>query len=305
MKDIRDTKELRPTITAVITSYNSSATLSEAIESVISQTYQPTEILVVDDGSTDNSAEVAASYGERVKVISQSNSGPSSARNTGIAQSKGEWIAFLDGDDVWNNEKLQRQIQIASEHPELDLIATSWSRSLPYSPYKSGKITRVNYSSLLLLNRFQTSTVLVKKSSIERIGGFETKLDTVEDWACWLKLSRSHQICILEETLVMYRDNASGVSKNLLEFYNKTLLLLEQESQANLVNDQLFNTIVAWHYLRISVGMILTKNYGSAGKVAKDLLLSKYRAFTLKAFSKYLAPFLISRIKRRTVSAKS
>jgi glycosyltransferase involved in cell wall biosynthesis len=98
-------------ITVVITAYNSQETISRAIDSVLDQTVQPKEIIVVDDGSTDDTAQILLSFDDKIRVISQRNQGPSAARNTGIKAAKTTWIALLDGDDLWHREKLQRQIK--------------------------------------------------------------------------------------------------------------------------------------------------------------------------------------------------
>ncbi|SHE66330.1 Glycosyltransferase involved in cell wall bisynthesis [Ferrithrix thermotolerans DSM 19514] len=292
-------------ITVVITAYNSQETISRAIDSVLDQTVQPKEIIVVDDGSTDATAQILLSFDDKIRVISQRNQGPSAARNTGIKAAKTTWIALLDGDDLWHREKLQRQIKALECTDELDLIASSWSRTPPDPGPFTCTLTRLSYISLLIMNRFQTSTVLVKKASIEEHGGFNPSLDTVEDWAMWLKLSSSKRLAILEQPLVLYRDNPTGVSKDLNEFFKKTVLLIDQEASQGLLNTDLFNKVAAWHYLRIAANMGLTKQYQSALQVVLALYRSKYRANAFPAARDYLAPFLISRLRRRKLVGSS
>ncbi len=111
-------------ISCVIPVFNGERYLGEALESVLAQSYQPLEVIVVDDGSTDGTAEVARRYGERVRYVWQPNAGETAARNLGLTAAQGEFIAFLDADDVWHSEKLERQIARFQERPEIDLCFT-------------------------------------------------------------------------------------------------------------------------------------------------------------------------------------
>ena len=113
------TQKDRMTVSAVIPAYNSGESIARAIESVLCQTYPADEIIVVDDGSTDNTAEMVQSFGERVIFIRQENAGASVARNTGIQAARFDWIAFLDADDEWVPEKLRLQVELLQRHPEL------------------------------------------------------------------------------------------------------------------------------------------------------------------------------------------
>ncbi len=286
-------------IAVVITSYNCESTIGPAITSALSQTQRPSQIIVVDDGSTDSTVSEILHFSDEVKLVQQPNGGPSSARNRGMSETQAEWIAFLDGDDLWHKDKLARQIQTINSYPELDLLATSWSRSDPAPNFFTMNLSRISYVSLLVMNRFQTSTVLVKKAALQRCGGFDSALDSVEDWGAWLHLSREHQIAILEEPLVLYRDTPTGVSKDLCTFFDKMLLLLEQEQDAGLVNENLFKTIAAWHYLRLATAMTLENHYQDTLKVLFKLLNSPYKPATASALRQYLFPFLLSRVQRR------
>ncbi len=286
-------------ITALITTYNCESTVRAAITSVLSQTQCPREIVVVDDGSTDNTVSEILPFQDKITLIQQPNGGPSSARNRGISETKTEWIALLDGDDLWHKEKLERQIKTLNSYPELDLLATSWSRTEPTPGSFVTNLSRLSYVSLLVMNRFQTSTVLVKKAAIQRLGGFNPLLDSVEDWGAWLVLARANQLAILEEPLVLYRDNPAGVSKDLSKFFEKMILLLEQEREVALVNENLFRTIAAWHYLRLFIAMTLEHQYRDGLKVLYQLIKSPYKPAAPSALRQYLLPFLYSRIQRR------
>lgn len=109
-------------MSAVVTAFQCEAFLGEALESVLGQTLPPDEVIVVDDGSTDGTPVVARSFGRRVRVVSRPNGGPGAARNTGLAEARGLWIAFLDGDDAWTEDKTRLQLETAAQHPSAALV---------------------------------------------------------------------------------------------------------------------------------------------------------------------------------------
>ncbi|MGC8481691.1 MAG: glycosyltransferase family 2 protein, partial [Acidimicrobiales bacterium] len=211
--------QLLPTISVIIPSFNGEGTVGEAIDSVLAQEVPVTEIIVVDDGSTDDTATVASSRSPLVRVIQATNGGPSRARNRGIAEATGELIAFLDDDDAWLPGKLQAQLNVLARDQDLDLVATSWSRTREITLPERAPLSRLTYYQILLFNRFQTSTVLARRSAIEDIAGFDPALDGVEDWDFWLRLSADHRLAIVDAPYVFYRDNPKGVSKDLQRFY--------------------------------------------------------------------------------------
>ena len=144
--------EQKYTISAVIPAYNAGPYLSRTLDSVLRQTHLPDEIIVVDDGSTDNTTDVAVAYGDRVILIQQENAGASVARNTGINAAKGDWIAFLDADDEWIPEKLRRQTEHLQKHPDL-----AWTMSNYFAcfcdPEHSITVTDQGRSDALLAGR--------------------------------------------------------------------------------------------------------------------------------------------------------
>ena len=118
-------------ISVIIPTYNRFTFLKNAIDSVLAQTFQEFELIVVDDGSTDETPKLISSYGNKLRVITQANQGPSAARNRGIEAAKGKWIAFLDSDDVWKLDKLEKQVQFIKDHPETKICQTeeTWIRN--------------------------------------------------------------------------------------------------------------------------------------------------------------------------------
>jgi len=189
-------------VSVIIPTYNSVKCIRRAIDSVLAQTYSDYEIIVVDDGSTDNTAQVVKSYGGKVRYIYQENAGVSVARNTGIAAAKGQWIAFLDADDEWLPEKLKKQMELLARCSELVWCATNYYQS----DGKSRK-PRISVSSLekalagreYIENYFAeaarkrchigTPTVVVHRTVFEDLGGFEPGRAAGEDFDMWCRIA--------------------------------------------------------------------------------------------------------------------
>lgn len=169
--------------------YNASQTISECLTSVLEQTYCDIEIIVVDDGSTDNSVELAKEYLQskncHYKIISQLNAGPSVARNRGIKEAQGEYIAFLDSDDTWHSDKLKRQIQCFLSDPSLVLLGTAIENHKAYHTEK--EFREITLEKLMYHNYFVTSSVVVRKAYLPKVP-FNTTQRYSEDYRLWLEL---------------------------------------------------------------------------------------------------------------------
>lgn len=193
-------------ISVVIPAYNRVNTLARAIESVLNQTYPVEEIIVVDDGSTDATSEVAKVYPD-VLLLRQKNMGVSSARNNGIMMASSEWIAFLDSDDTWHPEKIARQAALHKKKPKLKISYTDeqWIRdgkvmALPKKYAKnSGKI----FEKSLSYCNIAPSSVLVHKSILEEAGLFDESLEVCEDYDLWLRILSNYEIGLVNEKLII------------------------------------------------------------------------------------------------------
>jgi len=203
-------------ISVIVPTYNRADLLPQAVESVIKQTYLNWELLIIDDGSTDNTEQVLQKYlSNRIQYVKCPHSGlPAIARNAGIRKACGEWIAFLDSDDVWLPEKLERQIQIIRNRGDVSLVCTNAYRKTndddEMKEYFSipDKKASIYLEDLLIRNFVVTSTVLVSKDCLLAMGGYNESPDfqAVEDYDLWLRLSMNHKIEYLSEPLVIYRD---------------------------------------------------------------------------------------------------
>jgi len=193
-----------PRISVVIPAYNAAPYIGAAIESVIGQTYKDLEIIVVDDGSVDNTADVVQTYDSKIKYVRQENQGVSSARNHGIRVAQGELIAFLDADDVWFPEKLELQTQFLSAHEEaalvfgdLELVADGQVVEPSYLALKKhpwwskpdGVLAKDAFANLLEENVVSTSTTLVSSRALRQVGTFDEDLPTAEDLDLWLRVA--------------------------------------------------------------------------------------------------------------------
>lgn len=294
-----------PTVSVVIPTFNSQDTIKAALESVFTQSVPPDEVIVVDDESSDNTCAVITSNFPQVNLIKKHNGGPSSARNLGIKNAKSQWIAFLDADDIWAKDKLLLQLEVIKENPKAVLIATSWTSSahqLMHSETTRPQVLSKKHlwtSDILVLNRFQTSTVLARRAQLDQLGSFIPELDGAEDWDMWLRLSKLGEVILLDEPLVYYRDTAGGYSKNLLRLMNAMEKMMVRELGDHTINPRLLRKIWAWHYLRFMVGFLLLKDFvGAKASISSAIKQGLGKQLPSSAWN-YLLPFLGSRIRRR------
>ena len=180
-------------ISVIIPVYNSSKFIYKSIESVLDQTFLPHEIIVIDDGSTDNTAEIVSSYKDIV-LFKQSNKGPSAARNLGMDKATGNWIAFLDADDIWGNNKLQLQKNIIDNYPQLQWVSTAFTdirfRSKTYKfPFHNNGFIRDFFVAMNCGLSFKTSTILLHKNIYKsKYFRFNTEFRNSEDTEMWLRI---------------------------------------------------------------------------------------------------------------------
>lgn len=208
---------MEPLVSVVIPTYNRKSTLPKAVQSVLDQTYQKVEIVVVDDGSTDGTEEVLRGFGERIRVIRQPNAGPSAARNLGIARSRGEVVAFLDSDDAWLPQKLARQVSLFQRVGSA-VPCCLCNIALPHRPYgreSSFALSELHPSSEegiwrnpteVLLSRFVlfNQAVAIRRDAFAEVGFFDPKLRLLEDYDLALRLSLIGPWGFIRTPLVVY-----------------------------------------------------------------------------------------------------
>jgi glycosyltransferase involved in cell wall biosynthesis len=223
-KHIEDTTgaiQSKPLVSVIIPTYNSASFVRQSVESVLRQTYDNFEVIVVDDGSTDNTEAVLLSYKDAIRYIKKNNGGPSGARNLGINEAKGEFIAFQDADDIWLPEKLQLQIEHFKQNPHLGVVFTGSVRfnesGLLDSNIRKGYTvpTGMIFDKLLTEHFVAMPSVMVRKSCLDEIGLFEETLIGNEDFNLYLRLARKYAFGFVNQVLVHIRIHENNLSDNL------------------------------------------------------------------------------------------
>jgi glycosyltransferase involved in cell wall biosynthesis len=223
--------------------YRAARTIGRAIDSLLAQTQQPDEILVIDDGSPDDLPAALAAYGKRVRLHRQPNGGAASARNRGIELATGDLIAFLDADDYWEPHKLERQLTILERHPEVGLVAANFYQQpigspryplrLPPEAHRDRVLRPRGAEALAVARRIWTSTVLIRR---EALGDhrFDVTLPTAEDVDLWLRLALNVPVYLLVEPLAtavledgsLSRSDVASDARNMLAVLRRHSALL-------------------------------------------------------------------------------
>jgi glycosyltransferase involved in cell wall biosynthesis len=223
-----------PRVSVIIPAFNSVLWVSAAIDSVLSQGYRDYEVVVVDDGSTDRTAAVLESYGKKIRCIYQANAGVSSARNRGLSESTSEFIAYLDADDMWYSQKLDRQIAFLDAHPNCGLVHSDVTII-----DEQDKVIRARFNvetarpipsgyclqDLLRHCHIQVPSVVERRACIEEVGGFDEQFMATEDYLHWIMVSlKGWEFGYINEPLAKYRWRPGSVSSNkrlFLDEYRK------------------------------------------------------------------------------------
>ena len=228
-----------PAVSVIIPTYNSANFIAETIESVLSQTYQDWEMLIVDDGSSDNTLLVARSYkakDSRIKIFSlgHNSGGPATPRNYGIRLAQGDYIAFLDSDDLWLPQKLQKQIRFLEENEDIFLLYAQCIiqrggeqlRIEPGRP-KAGYI----FNHLFIhFNIIDCLTVVMRNRREKNVYFFDedVRLISVEDYAMWLSIALKEKISFLSEPMAIYRIHPNSISCDVLANFGRCRLVLKK-----------------------------------------------------------------------------
>ncbi len=247
--------ENKPTVSIIIPTYNRGQSIGRSIESVLSQTYQDFEVIVVDDGSTDNTRELVAGFNdERIRYVRhEENKGEAAARNTGIKAARCDYIAYQDSDDEWLPEKLARQIELLENaSPEVGVIYTGFwkteNHKRTYVPFswvsqKNGDI----HKELLKGNFIGSPVVLIKKECFSEVGLFDERLRNLVDWEMWLRISKHYHFRCVDEPLVVAHydsDNASDDPDSLID-------ALELVLEKNCDEFEVEKKLLAKHWINI------------------------------------------------------
>lgn len=223
-----------PLISVIIPVYNGEKTINETIESVLNQTFQDFELIVINDGSNDATLKIVESINDlRIKIFSYPNAGPNPARNRGISQANGEYISLIDADDLWVFDKLETQLQALQANPEV-AVAYSWSDYIDESSKFLRRGSHISatgnvYQHLLLSNFLENgSNPLIRKQALVEVGGFHESLTHAEDWDMWLRLASRYHFMAVPSSQILYRVSRDSSSCNIYKLESGCLQVINQ-----------------------------------------------------------------------------
>ncbi|MEL6494483.1 MAG: glycosyltransferase family A protein [Cyanobacteria bacterium J06623_7] len=228
-----------PQISIIIPAYNAAATIGATIASVQQQTLTDWELIVVDDGSTDNTKGILNHLSEpRLQIIPTVNGGVAAARNLGVDRAQGQYIAFLDADDLWVEDKLAQQLLALNQNPRA-IAAYSWTcfmdeqqdgyvyHSSPPYDYQGNVYPRLLQGDFI----HSGSNTLILKTALERVGGFDPACNGCEDWDMWLRLSAQGEFAVVPQYQIMYRRALGSATTNVAKMYQQALYTVNKAYQ--------------------------------------------------------------------------
>lgn len=240
----------RDLVSAVIPMYNAETSIVSSLESARVQTYPRLEIIVVDDGSTDGSRAVVKKYitktkAKNIRVIAKKNGGVSSARNAGMKEAKGKYIAFLDADDVWFPEKTELQMRVMNDYPDAGIVGAFITSARKIRKRADGNVVPVTIQNQIFSNSFQTSTVIMRKSAVKKTGYFDETQRYAEEGNYWIRIMEHCPALLLRKALVEYDGGkpgfgTSGLSANLFEMEKGELKNIRYAYRAGLIPRSVF-----------------------------------------------------------------
>jgi glycosyltransferase involved in cell wall biosynthesis len=227
-----------PKVSVVIPAYNAMTYLPETVESVLKQTFTNFEVLIINDGSSDHIMQWVTEISDsRVRLISQENQGLPGARNTGIAQAQGEYVAFLDADDWWEPTKLEKQVRCFDERPAVGLVYT-WTALIDASGKPNGRV----FASYLEGNVWEQivvddmisngSSAMVRRCCFETVGVFDPNLTSAEDRDMWTRLAACYPFAVVKEPLTLYRQHPNSMTKNRQRMIQNLRQVIEKAFQS-------------------------------------------------------------------------
>lgn len=296
-------KKLEPLVSVVIPSYNRALYIGEAIESVLAQTYHNIEVIVVDDGSTDNTEEVIQPYLSRIMYLQQENAERGASRNSGMRKATGEYLAFLDSDDIWLPSKVEADIKVLTQHPAVGLVYSDIIQidecgrqigMLRRKP-RNGRVTKF----LMSENFVSIGAHLGRRELFENVGGFveDRRLSGSEDWEMWIRLSTATDfmhVPMATSKIRVHKANTMANTEGMNKSMNYALELLRSAEYLSDLEKQ------SLRKARSSVNLINAINFCTDGQLAKSkgcllqalaadlgVLLDRRFAYTIYRLAKF------------------
>ena len=266
-------------ISVVIPTFNRISLVARAIDSVLKQSLNPYEIIVVDDGSDDGTSEMIQNKYKSIKLIQQQNNGVSAARNNGIKHAKGDWIGLLDSDDEWTEKKLENQANRLIKTPEYDFCHTNeiWIRNgvRVNQRKKHEKYGGYIFDKCLDICRISPSSVLFRKNILDHVGWFDDQLPVCEDYDLWLRITAEYRILFIDDPLIIkYGGHDDQLSHGVegIEFFRiKSLENLLEGSELSTDNRLLSIQMIIKKYNIYLNGLVKRKKQGEADQIKEKI----------------------------------
>lgn len=227
-----------PLVSAIIPAYNAEAFIAQAVESVLGQTHPAVECIVVDDGSSDRTAQVAGGYRNHIQVVRQANSGVSAARNRGASTARADVLAFLDADDLWRSDRVERMLEVLDGPRRCDAVLCA--TQLVDRHLRPSGVLRPDFPMelrpiLLCEARLvsSASNLLIRRRCFTAVGGFDTRLSTAADWALLLRIVDRYRLGYVDEPLTFYRRHDANMSRSIATMEHDMLLFYDETFAAN------------------------------------------------------------------------
>lgn len=292
-----------PRVSVVVPTHNRADLVCETIDSVLAQTYRDFEVIVVDDGSSDETPAVLAAYRDRIRVIRQPNQGVSSARNAGIGAATGEFVAFLDSDDLWLPTKLERQVALLDEDAGLGLVYSDGETfdgetSCPLALFsQANRLYQGDVLHQLFVGNFiSTPTPIVRRCVLDETGEFFDNEVVAEDWDMWLRIAARYPVGLIAEPLVRRRvhEGMKTIGRPARKQYDRCVRTIERaisrepESLARLKNQAVANIALSQGRVMVSAGDAI----GARRMFARAI---RYRPLEVPAYGFWLVTLLSRR----------
>lgn len=298
-----------PKISVIIPAFNAQRWIEEAVKSALEQTLPPFEVIVVDDGSTDNTAQVIKKFGLRIKLLQQPNMGPASARNLGMKNAQGDWLAFLDADDKWLPWKLEKVMRIAEKNPDMGFFSHDAfvidAQGKIVGTYRYKKSPAEHQAlALLFRNTVMTSSVVMKSAVIKGIGFFNDNLCAgSEDWDYWIRVAEKYKLFHINECLAFYRRLEGSSSRVRLDkLLADNIAVVRDAGKRNQFPQAILNRAIANLYRDSAIRRASAfDSEGTRRDIAKAVELSGWQ---VKDFLLHSVQFLPRSMRKKLLDIK-
>jgi glycosyltransferase involved in cell wall biosynthesis len=302
----------KPRVSVVTPCYNSAATVRETLDSALAQTYGNIEIIAVNDGSKDETGEILASYGDRIKVLNQENAGQTVAKINGIAAATGDYIAFLDSDDLWDPTKIAHQVALMEFSPEMGVCYTAGhvidGTGNRISSFFGSRSHRGEcFEELLLNNDIVASSVMVRRAAIDKVGNFDPDLRACENWELWTRIASEYLVDCVDQPLTFYRKHGSNMSSKIGHMRDYRLMVVAKNEARYGGRSARIDRVLKLAYYRahISFGKVYLGQLSLPEARAELARAIRRRPFELKTYGWYLQALLGAGFLRRLRRTKS